>query len=820
TPQWFAEGLAQFQLPGLDYENWDSQRDMLLRTAIIQEYQLSLAGMGVFGKNSIGSEMVYNHGFSMIHYIDKMFGFDAISELTSSLSQKTLITFNQACKKALGISQDELYEGWKNSLTKIYTDRLYIVRQNVVSGEFIFEQGTANFYPVWSPDGRRVAYLSNKGESYLGKTSLLIYDFDSQKAKRIKGGVRSSVTWSPDGKKIAYARLKKNKAGSHYIDLFSYNLAKEKETRLTEDLRLHSPDWSPDGKKMVCINNSDGTNNLFIFDLATEKAVQITDFSQGEQVYHPRWSHNGKVIVYATSIRNTRDIMLITPDGKKQQPLIADEFDSRNPIFTQDDQSIIFSYDKTGIYNLYKYHLKSKELRPLTNVLTGAFMPTENGRGQIVYSQFDQGQFKLAYLKNPVMLNERVVNYLDSIDNFHNVEKDSVIKKYQLASFMDGHYDDAVLPDSAAHDYRFQYQKFAFLPRIMYDYGTVKLGTYLYSSDILNQYNIFAGVVVNSDFEHDVFAMAEYRKWAPTLFVELYSQRRKTEGSQEFIPTKPTKVDYNYQLLEGNIGARLKIIDPLDLDLRYVVSRYSSEQKFTLANQLQKMGYPYLKGQRLVFRTTFDGMKPYLHSSINPIGFQLDFNANYEMNKFIEGFKVSEYSTLVPAFHNYKFMSFNLDYQHYKGLFHNNHTIGWHLRAGYIDHKVDSFFNYFAGGLTGMRGYPFYSIEGRKLLHLKLKYGLPLWRNMDIQLAHLYLDKLYATLFYDYGSAFDTDDFSAIDFRSDAGAELRLNTVSFYSYPAYIFLSAAYGWDEFPHANQIYGKEWRYHFGVSFGYWE
>ena len=57
-----------------------------------------------------------------------------------------------------------------------------------------------------------------------------------------------------------------------------------------------------------------------------------------------------------------------------------------------------------------------------------------------------------------------------------------------------------------------------------------------------------------------------------------------------------------------------------------------------------------------------------------------------------------------------------------------------------------------------------------------------------------------------------------------SGAELRLQAFSFYSYPTSIFFNASYGFDRFSrfiklqNATVTYGKEWRFYFGVLFGF--
>ena len=144
--------------------------------------------------------------------------------------------------------------------------------------------------------------------------------------------------------------------------------------------------------------------------------------------------------------------------------------------------------------------------------------------------------------------------------------------------------------------------------------------------------------------------------------------------------------------------------------------------------------------------------------------------------------------------------------------------------ADILGPPVDDFFDFYAGGLVGMRGYPFYSLGGNELFVLGLAYRFPLIRNIDVRILHLYFDKLYASVFGDIGDAWTGPMPSLSEFKRDAGVELRLESFSFYSYPTRIFLSGTYGFDRFTRdfatlgETVRYGGEWQVHFGVLFGF--
>ncbi|MCH7495866.1 MAG: biopolymer transporter Tol, partial [Candidatus Marinimicrobia bacterium] len=74
TPLWFAEGVAQYNSDKLQYDHWDSHRDMILRERTLSNSLLSFDDMAVFGKTGIGNESVYNQGYSFVSYIARTYG--------------------------------------------------------------------------------------------------------------------------------------------------------------------------------------------------------------------------------------------------------------------------------------------------------------------------------------------------------------------------------------------------------------------------------------------------------------------------------------------------------------------------------------------------------------------------------------------------------------------------------------------------------------------------------------------------------------------------------------------------------------------------
>ncbi len=289
VPAWFAEGTAQYMRKEFDYDRWDTHRDMILRSYALDGNLLTWNEMGVFGKTSLGNESVYNSGFAFTRYIAQKYGESKLREVTKALGNFGTFTIDAAFSKVIGKDGNELYNEWKEFLVNDYKNRSSKVIENKVEGEQIASVGFGNFYPIFSPDGKKVYYISNKTSDYFGPAAIFEYDIETKKEKPIAGGVRSTFSFIPNSNKIIYSKISDDNPNWYNVhDLYIYDIDKEKETRLTFNLRANHPSVSNDGKSIVFIFQKDGTTNLGKVDIEGKNFQQLTVYSNGEQVYNPK----------------------------------------------------------------------------------------------------------------------------------------------------------------------------------------------------------------------------------------------------------------------------------------------------------------------------------------------------------------------------------------------------------------------------------------------------------------------------------------------------------------------------------------------------
>jgi Tol biopolymer transport system component len=849
-PAWFAEGTAQNMRPDFEYDRWDTHRDMILRSYALDNNMLTWNEMGEFGKTSLGNESVYNAGFALTRYISQKYGENKLKEISRSLGKLGNFTIDAAFRDVLGKDGTEIYGEWKSFITESYKKRIAAVQSNMIQGDEIGKEGFGNFYPVFSADGKKILYVSNKSSDYFSPSGVYLYDIDTKKEEEIVSNVRSTVTWIPGTNKIVYDKIGDDNPNWYNVhDLYVYDIDTKKEIRLTFNSRANQPSVSKDGKKITFIFQKDGTTNLGVVDIDGKNFKQLTPFSNGEQVYNPTFSNDDSYIIFDYSYRESRDIARINSDGTGYQVLIGKSSDDRNPVIDSKG-NLIYSSDETGIFNIYYMDMQTKEKKQLTNVVGGAFMPNVNQNGDITYAGYTSQGYKIFYLpKNE----QTTVDTTKKYEWVNNPPLDKSNPKGDMAKFnLDKlkNYNDYETPDYKKEKYTGVFSKMTFFPVIRYDnYSTsnnfvdkIKPGLYVTSNDMLNRYSIFAGASINQRLERDLFLVFEYKNKLPLLFdlglkpelsLELYNISR-TASQRDTIGEgiDPVNVDITYNLFEVDLAAAHRILSRnQNIEFRYIFSRYSAligsfiyplEQGPILTSAFDDT---YLISSNFQIKYNFDLLLPYRDSEINPIGSQIELKYNYEINRYnISGNYTPDNSgNLVADYQPFNFHSLELNIKSHFPLWWN-HTLSAQVRLGNIfGPTVPDFFNFYLGGLIGMKAYPFYSVSGNKVGWLNLTYRFPLFKDIDSRVGQLYIDKVFMSFYGDLGNAWNGGKIPALsDFKKGAGTELRMEMSSFYLFPTMLFLNASYGFDQVTlnirGQDFTYGKEWRFYGGVLFSF--
>jgi hypothetical protein len=109
---------------------------------------------------------------------------------------------------------------------------------------------------------------------------------------------------------------------------------------------------------------------------------------------------------------------------------------------------------------------------------------------------------------------------------------------------------------------------------------------------------------------------------------------------------------------------------------------------------------------------------------------------------------------------------------------------------------------------------------------MNIFYRFPILKNIDQSLYILYLDKIFGSVYFDYGYAWNgvTTKETLNKFVKGVGGEIRFKFNSYYMFPTAVFVNAAYGLDRYNKYIETtktyvnYGKEIQLYFGVLFDF--
>ncbi|MBI1860353.1 MAG: PD40 domain-containing protein [Deltaproteobacteria bacterium] len=234
---------------------------------------------------------------------------------------------------------------------------------------------TITLSPAWSPDGKYISYTQfdlvsgNRMGTVLKKHKL---SSGQREVLSARDGMNSGANWAPDGKRIAMT-LSYNGRPELYL-LPSEGGEPEPLSRMIQWRRVASdgfqpnlttllfdvePYWSPTSDKLVFSSARTGHPMIYIVDVATKVATQLT--FAGQYNATPAWSPRGDKIVFAAQRtgEGNFDLYEIDTDGNNLQRLTSGDnptgkrFNNENPSWGPTGRHLAYSSSEGGQYSVY-----------------------------------------------------------------------------------------------------------------------------------------------------------------------------------------------------------------------------------------------------------------------------------------------------------------------------------------------------------------------------------------------------------------------------------------------------------------------------------
>ena len=199
------------------------------------------------------------------------------------------------------------YSSYRNITPQIFISLIYQgVLENPTKGAAV-----SNMMPVFSPDGARIAFVTNRD----GNTEIYVMNRDGSNVRRLTNhpAYESTPTWSPNGQQIAFTSDRSGKAQVYIMNAADGSNVR----RLTvSESEADRATWSPAPFNEIAYSGRTSSNgfDIKIHELASGTVRQIT-FGEGSNE-SPAYSPNGKHLAFTSTRAGGTQVFTIGRDGR------------------------------------------------------------------------------------------------------------------------------------------------------------------------------------------------------------------------------------------------------------------------------------------------------------------------------------------------------------------------------------------------------------------------------------------------------------------------------------------------------------------------
>ncbi|MCC8425850.1 DPP IV N-terminal domain-containing protein [Mucilaginibacter sp. UR6-11] len=533
-PLWMIEGMAEY----LSLGKKDSYTAMWMRDAYLNHDIPTVKDLTESNKY-----FPYRYGEAFWSFIGSTYG-DTI--ITPFFKNTARFGLSYGIRRTFGYDDKTLSQLWKTSIENTYKPFLKDTVQKPVGQLVVSDKnsGKMNIAPAISPDGKYLAFLSEKNlftiDLFLAdaKTGVILKKLTSKISNTHIDEfnfIESAGAWSPDGKKFAFSVFNKGRNRMLVVEVPSGKIIEDISMGKAEQFSNLS--WSPDGNQLVFQGLSEGQGDLYLYNFKTKMVKQLTNDKYSD--YQPSFSRDGKKIVFSSD-RTTYDRTLsqdITfnlaeydlATGKTTDIPVFDGANNLNPQYSSDGTQIYFLSNRDGFRNMYRYTISGGKVEQMTDLFTGICGITEfspalsiSANNDIVYSYYRAQKYQLYNAKasefTPKTVGGSSINFdaamlpparavgVDLINS--NLKNYLAYQKISTDSIKDQPYKPK---------FKLDYLASSGIGASVSSFGTgLASGVQGVFSDILGRNQIYAGAAINGevyDFGGQVIYINQQGRW-------------------------------------------------------------------------------------------------------------------------------------------------------------------------------------------------------------------------------------------------------------------------------------------------------------------
>ena len=231
--------------------------------------------------------------------------------------------------------------------------------------------------PVWSPDGKRIAFFRNIPKIPKRQhPRLFIIDQDGSNEQQITEDKAGNCTWAPDGRRIAFER----DSNIYVVDIVTREIQQLTQNQDLVELAA-GPAWSPNGK-YIAYRQTLARQGTTIYIMKSDGSDMHPLVPRNEWVrYAPRWSPDSKYVLYFEALYDPAVLgfklissrTVIQEYGLKNRRILKtpEKWLIHRVCWFDNGKQVLISAEEYGAddrqIEIYKYHLANDQITNITN---------------------------------------------------------------------------------------------------------------------------------------------------------------------------------------------------------------------------------------------------------------------------------------------------------------------------------------------------------------------------------------------------------------------------------------------------------------------